>query len=219
MELAKSLEQLATGGTMETMDLVASPDVSGDSDSGSLLDGLTVLESELRVRQKQKPDSFKFLSSLQVHPSHSRVLVPLCRLIPLPLVRPILDQDVKKLEAEFIHGYRSGDRPLYVSVFNDVGLEVNVTPQVTSTWSIHWQEASKKFDNLVEHDTELQVLHGKMLFVWEGNHRYTAWWRYIENNYSGDQYNPKFYQPVECICIDPRGELDSLLDAMNDVNR
>ncbi len=214
-----SLEQLATGGTMESMEPVASPNLSSDSDLGFLTDGLTILESELRLRQQQKPDSFKFLSGLQVHPSHSRVLIPLCRLIPLPLVRPILEQDVKKLEAEFIHGYRSGDRPLYVSVFNDTGLDVNVTPQVTSTWSSHWHEASMNFDNLVEHDTELQILHGKMLFVWEGNHRYTAWWRYIESNYGGEQYNPKFYQPVECICIDPRGVLDPLLDAMNDVNR
>jgi hypothetical protein len=108
---------------------------------------------------------------------------------------------------------------LYVSVYNDISLEVNVTPQVKSTWSSYWHEASKKFDNLVEHDTELQILHGKMLFVWEGNHRYTAWWKYINRNYGGDQYNPKFYQPVECIRIDARGVLDPLLDAMNDVNR
>lgn len=213
------MEQSATSETMDSMELAASPNLSSNSDLGLPTDGLTVLESELRLRQQQKPDSFKFLSGLQIHSSHPRVLIPLCRLMPLPLVRPILEQDVQKLEAEFVHGYRSGDRPLYVSIFNDTGSEVNVTPQVTSTWSTHWQEASKKFDNLVEHDDELQILHGKMLFVWEGNHRYTAWWRYIESNYGGDHYNPKFYEPVECICIDPRGVLDSLLDAMNDVNR
>lgn len=219
MELAKSLEQSATDETIDTMEPVTSPNSSSNSDSAFSTDGLTVLESELRLRQQQKPDSFKFLSNLQIHPSHSRVLVPLCRLIPLPLVRPILEQDVKKLEAEFVHGYRNGDRPLYVSIFNDVGLEVDVTPQVISTWSTHWQDASTKFDNFVERDGELQILHGKMLFVWEGNHRYTAWWRYIESNYGGDHYDPKFYEPVECICIDSRGVLDSLLDAMNDVNR
>ena len=118
-----------TGETIDTLEPLASPNSSSNSNSRFSTDGLTVLESELRLQQQQKQYSFKFLSRLQIHPSHSRVLVPLCRLIPLPLVRPILEQDVKKLEAEFVHGCRSGDRPLYVSIFNDVGLEVDVTPK------------------------------------------------------------------------------------------
>ena len=110
MELASSLEQSVTGETIDTLDPNASPNSSSNSDSRFSTNGLTVLESELRLRQQQKPDS-KFFSSLQIHPLHSRVLVPLYCLIPLPIVKPIFEEDVKKLEAEFVHGYRSGDRP------------------------------------------------------------------------------------------------------------
>ena len=60
--------------------------------------------------------------------------------------------------------YRSRDRLFYVSFFNDVGLEVDITPQVISTWNTHWHDDSTKFDNFVERDGELQILHGKMLF-------------------------------------------------------
>ena len=135
----------------------------------------------------------------------------------MPLVRPVLEQDVKKLETESVHEYRSGDGPFSVSIFNDVGLEIDVTLQVISTWSTHWHDTSTKFGNFVERDRELRILHGKVLFVWEEIHRYTASRRYIKSNYGGDYSNPKFYEPVECICIDPRRELDSILDAMNHV--
>ena len=162
MELASSLEQSVTGETLDTLEPVASPNSSTNSDSGFSTDGLTMLQSDLRLRQQPKPDSFKFLSSLQIHPSHSRVLVPFCHLIRLPFIRPILEQDVKKLEAEFVHGYRSGDRPLYVSIFNDVSLEVDVSPQVVSTWNTDSHNDRTKFDNFVERDSKLQILHDKM---------------------------------------------------------
>lgn len=180
---------------------------------------MDIAESEVKVMKLRKPDSFGFISSLQVHPSHPRVLVPLCRLVALPLVRPIRQQNVKKLEAEFVNGYRSGDRALYLSILNDKGLDMEVTPEISSSWSSHWLEASASFDLLVQDDPELSSLHGKMLFVWDGNHQFTAWWRYVERNASGDHYDAKYYRPVECICIDPRGNVGPLLDAMNDVNR
>ena len=174
MELASSLEQSVTGETIDTLEPVASPNSSGNLNSGFSTDGLTVLESKLCLQQQQKPESIMFLSGLQIHPLHSRVLVRFCCLILLPFVRPIFEQDVKKLEAEFVHRYRSGVRPFYVSIFNDVGLEVDVTPQVISTWNTDWHDDSMKFVNFVERDGELQILNGKMLFVWEENHRYTA---------------------------------------------
>ena len=51
LELAKSLEQLATDETIDTFEPVASPNSSINSDLGFSTYGLTVLESELGLRQ------------------------------------------------------------------------------------------------------------------------------------------------------------------------
>ena len=47
--------------------------------------------------------------------------IPLCRLVPLPRVRPMQEVDVRRLEVQFedSDGYDDTDRALYVSIFND----------------------------------------------------------------------------------------------------
>ena len=47
----------------------------------------------------------------------------LCRMIYMPLVHPILTQDIKRLEVEFTHGYRPGTSVFYVSITNEIGEE------------------------------------------------------------------------------------------------
>jgi hypothetical protein len=41
----------------------------------------------------------------------------------MPLVRPTLANDIKRLEAEFTHGYKPGSAVFYVSICNEVGEE------------------------------------------------------------------------------------------------
>jgi hypothetical protein len=45
--------------------------------------------------------------------------IPLCQMVYMPLIRPTLANDIKRLEAEFIHGYRPGTPVFYVSICND----------------------------------------------------------------------------------------------------
>jgi hypothetical protein len=40
-------------------------------------------------------------------------------MVYMPLIRPTLANDIKRLEAEFIHGYRPGTPVFYVSICND----------------------------------------------------------------------------------------------------
>jgi len=66
-------------------------------------------EDEMRTRQKL--NSVATISSLRFQPtSLSRFPIPLCRMLPMPMVRPTLQSDLIKLEQEFVHGYRDGDR-------------------------------------------------------------------------------------------------------------
>ena len=48
------------------------------------------------------------------------ISVPICHLVSLPLVRPILEVDVQLLENEFVNGYREDNKILYVSVVDDL---------------------------------------------------------------------------------------------------
>jgi hypothetical protein len=53
----------------------------------------------------------------------SRFDIPLYRMVYMPLVRPTLVHDIKRLEAEFTHGYRSNAPMFYVSITNEHGDE------------------------------------------------------------------------------------------------
>jgi hypothetical protein len=54
-----------------------------------------------------------------------------------------------------------------------------------------------------------------MFFVWEGNHRLTAWWRHINNHHADEK---SWHISVDCIIVDPRGYTGLFLNAMSDIN-
>lgn len=145
----------------------------------------------------------------------SRFSIPLCRLRCLPLVRPINEVDVSRLENEFVNGYRDGDRALYVSPYNNLDEVLNVSDDIKSSWSSFWQEANEEFDSMLLNNSDLAHLAGKMFFVWEGNHRLTAWSRHIDKHHSLDK---DWHISVDCIVVDPRNSTAVFLNAMNDVN-
>jgi hypothetical protein len=76
-------------------------DVSDDEQDEALL---KLNEDELRVLQKV--DSIQCIEGMRILPKEvSKLDIPLCRMVYMPLVRPTLAYDIKRLEAEFIHGY------------------------------------------------------------------------------------------------------------------
>ena len=79
-------------------------------------------------------DSNSVIENLQFQPaSKSRFSIPLCRLLSMPVIRPILMSDVLKLEQGFIHGYRSGSAVFYVSVVNNLMKTEDVTSEMTDS--------------------------------------------------------------------------------------
>lgn len=170
-----------------------------------------VAEGELLLRKTQKKDSRALLSSLTL----ARIPIPLCRMISMPKVRPVSEVEIQKLENEFVHGYREGDRVLYVSVYDYKGKSRVITEKDMETWDPHWIETNERFEELLSRQVHLQDLHGKMFFVWDGNHRYSAWWRHI-NMYHADEED--WHYSVDTFVIDPRGNAGDVLNAMNDIN-
>jgi hypothetical protein len=68
---------------------------------------------------------------------------------------------------------------------------------------------------MLQNDPDLAHLAGKMFFVWEGNHRLTAWSRHINKHHALDK---DWHISVDCIVVDPRNYTAVFLNAMNDVN-
>jgi hypothetical protein len=185
-------------------------------DAVQVVDDMNPVVCELELRKSQKEDSIGVIQRLRIKPtSKSRLSIPLCRLRALPLVRPISEVEVQCLECEFVMGYQEGDRVLYVSGFNDVPVDLPIPPGIMASWSPLWQEASAEFDSKLKEDPDLAHFAGKMFFVWEGNHRLTAWWRHINNHHADDK---SWHISVDCIIVDPRGYTGVFLNAMSDIN-
>ena len=56
------------------------------------------------LRELQKVDSIQVIEGMRISPKDaSRFDILLCRKVYMPLIRPTLANDIKKLEAEFIH--------------------------------------------------------------------------------------------------------------------
>jgi hypothetical protein len=92
---------------------------------------------------------------------------------------------------------------------------LEVTEAIYSTWDPFWKAASDDFDARVLDDPDLAHFVGKMFFVWEGNHRLTAWWRYVNRFHASEE---SWNILPWCMVLDSRKQSGVLMNAMNDIN-
>jgi hypothetical protein len=116
-------------------------------------------EDELRVLQKV--NSIQCIEGMRILPKEvSRFDIPLCRMVYMPLVRPTLAIDIKRLEAEFTHGYRPGAPVFYVSLCNEVGEERFVSDEERAHWGPHWTAVNIEFEAKLAANPHLRFLCG-----------------------------------------------------------
>jgi hypothetical protein len=187
-------------------------EVSDDEEDESL-----VKLNEDELRELQKVDSIQVIDGMRISPKDaSRFDIPLCRMVYMPLVRPTLANDIKKLEAEFTHGYRPGAPVFYVSICNEKGEERSVMEEDTSHWGPHWSSVNEEFEAKLALNPDLHFLSGRMFFVCDGNHRLKAWTGLIKRLHSSDR---SWHYSVDSICLDGRGKVGLLLNSMHDINK
>jgi hypothetical protein len=76
-----------------------------------------------QIRVSRKVNSIATIEALRLKPSSfSRMMVPLYRMVAMPIARPTLSSDLASLEADFVHGYREGPVVFYLSTTNEGGL-------------------------------------------------------------------------------------------------
>jgi hypothetical protein len=77
-------------------------------------------DKTIQTEQNQtKINMGEILQKYNITPKRkARMHVPLCMMVPMPIVRPILNIDILKMEQAFHMGYREGNKVLYMSPTN-----------------------------------------------------------------------------------------------------
>ena len=146
---------------------------------------LTNVELKLKLHDleiKESVPTASHLEKLKRQPKQKgRLFIPLCRMMPLPVVRPYLKNDVSQLATHFMtDGYMEGYGFFYVALEDNHGHTNDVTPSVVAKWSMEWKEVNDEFENKFLADDDLKVFLNKIFMVWDGNHRPQAWIPIIE---------------------------------------
>ena len=145
-----------------------------------------------------------------------RLFIPLCRMLPLPVVRPFLKNDVSQLATHFMNdGYMEGYGFFYVALEDNHGHTNDVTPSVVAKWSPEWKEVNEEFEKRLRADNDLKIFSNKMFMVWDGNHRLQAWMPIIEQFHSHDI---NWHFCVEGVILDPKGDVPSVIAALHELN-
>jgi len=75
-------------------------------------------------------------------------MIPLCRMVVIPLIRPALQCDLTRLENKFVNGYKDGSTVFYMSITNEQGKEEQLSNASKELWGPLWNEknnANEKF--------------------------------------------------------------------------
>jgi hypothetical protein len=129
----------------------------------------------------------------------------------LHVMRPFLKNNVMNLATHFVAcRYMEGIRVFNVELENNEGKTMDVTPNITASWSDNWVQANAEFEKELNSDDDLRVSFGKMFMVWNGNHRLQAWLPIINNEQRDD---PSWHFLVESITFVVGGDVARMLIA------
>jgi hypothetical protein len=170
-------------------------DISDDEQDEALL-----RFNEDELRELQKVNSIQYIKLMRISPmEESRFHIPLCQMVYMPLIHSTLAINIKRLEAEFTHGYCPGAPVFYVSICNDKEEERSVKDEDTNNWGPHWTSVNEEFEAKLASNPHLYFLCGRMFFICNGNHQFKAWTGYIDKFHRDDQ---EWHYSVDTICLD-----------------
>ena len=173
--------------------------------------------NEDELHNLQKVNSIQCIKNIRLLPKEAfRFDIPLCRIIYMPLVRPTFVHDIKRLEAEFTHGYRPEASVFYVSTTNENGDERLMKDVDTSNQGLHWTSINDEFEAKLALNPHLKFLCSHMFFIYDRNHRFKAWAGYIDWLHSNDQ---EWHYSMDSIYLNTKGKVALLLNAMHDINK
>jgi hypothetical protein len=119
------------------------------------------------ILKKEYVNTTSRLEKLRFQPrKKSKINNPLCRKVPLLVVRPFLKNDGMNLAAHFVAcGYMEENKVFYVALENNEGKTMDVIPDIMASWSNNWVKANEEFEKELNNDDDLRVFLGKMFMV------------------------------------------------------
>ena len=128
---------------------------------------LNVNDIMICMRNVQRTNFNSLIGGLCMKPhSKSRLSPSFCRLIPLPLVRLVLEVDVQLLKNEFVNGYQEGDRVLYVSPYDKDGNLAYI--KKSETWGEYWWSCNDKFEHMLKNNKDYEKFRGEDVICMRG---------------------------------------------------
>jgi hypothetical protein len=123
---------------------------------------LSQQEIDTRLRgllKKEQVNCYSHLERMRFQPrAKSKISIPLCCMISLPVVRPFLKNDVLNLASHFVScGYLEENGVFYVSMEDNDGRNRAVTDEVVAMWSENWAAVNAEFEKLLQSDDDLRV--------------------------------------------------------------
>ena len=175
-----------------------------------------VHNNEDDIRKAQTLDTVKIIASMRLTSNDlCRMKIPLCRLIPMPIVRPTVSCDLIALENQFSRGYEEGARVFYVSISDEESKQVMFSEQEKEEWGPLWNEVNNDFNRRLQ-SGPLAYLVDYKFFVYDGNHRRIAWMNHIQRLHSKDR---EWHVCVDSIILDTRNRIGVVMQAMHDINK
>ena len=118
---------LSSGSTMPIVRFVTQSSMDVDP-NGSDEEGIPSADADCNedeIRKAQTLNTVKIIASMRLTSNDLyRMKIPLCRLVPMPIVRPTLSSDLTTLENQFSRGYEEEARVFYVSISDEEGKQV-----------------------------------------------------------------------------------------------
>ncbi len=201
-------------GTLQDLDTL----VDGlEGEEESLEDDAKFQGDEDDIRTRHKLNSVATITSLRFQPtSSSRFNIPLCRMLPMPMVRPTLSSDLSKLEQEFAHRYREGASVFYVTTTNEDGKTQEVLEADKASWGPIWNAKNDVFNTFLQSDPHLAHFTNLMFYVCDGNHRRQAWLNHIHRLHKNDD---AWHYLVDSILLDTNGKTGLVMQVMHNINK
>ncbi len=162
-------------------------------------------------------DTVSIISSLRLTTSDlSCMRIPLCRLVPMPMVRPTLSCDLTLLENQFSHGYEEGARVFYVSISDEDGQTTVFSNREKDEWGPIWNSVNDQFNLSLKSKAALKHLVDYKFFVCDGNHKRIAWMNHINRLHRTER---DWHISVDSIVLDTRNRIGVAMQAMHDINK
>ena len=146
---------------MVPLDDGVQPPIEGDSgdvgDEETQIVSAELLEDD--IRRAQTVDIVAGIEVLRMTPHElSRMKILLCRLVPMPMVRPTLASDLIQLEQQFVHGYEEGARVFYVSVADELSQTSTFLSAEKDEWGELWSSVNDKFNRFLDSHKALKQM-------------------------------------------------------------